>query len=120
MIDEYLSPSEKEMFKAEDGNHYAWGAIPGARNIPNWENMSKDDYILCVYGGVYHYVSKCAGKVHNELLAEAIWERDDNNKTWEYMYFFEKDINSNFFLYGFVINVVLFYFVVFFYRSSKL
>jgi hypothetical protein len=43
----------------EQGNgFYAWGAVPGVRNIPNWEAMQRGDYVLCVYDNTYHYVAR--------------------------------------------------------------
>jgi hypothetical protein len=41
---------ELERIRVEGNGFYAWGAVPGLRNIPTWETMERDDYVLCVYG----------------------------------------------------------------------
>jgi hypothetical protein len=32
--------------KDAGGFFYAWGAVPGPRNIPTWEAMERGDYVL--------------------------------------------------------------------------
>jgi hypothetical protein len=60
----------------EQGNgFYAWGAIPGRDNTPNWEAMQPGDFVLCVYGATYHYVCRLIDKYNNERFAETVWER---------------------------------------------
>ncbi|MFV8817133.1 AAA family ATPase [Haliea sp. E17] len=69
---------------------YAWGAVPGARNIPNWELMAPGDWVLCVFDSTYHYVAQVIEKHHNPAAAETVWSTDPEGRTWEYMYFLTK------------------------------
>lgn len=69
---------------------YAWGAVPGVRNVPSWESMQADDWVLCVYGNTYHYVARVLTKHHNPEAARAIWGSTEGDDTWEYMYFLTK------------------------------
>lgn len=79
----------QELHPGQDG-FYAWGAVPGEKNIPTWEEMQVGDLVLTVYDLTYHFVSTVTGKVHSPELAEDIWQRDKDGKTWEYMYFLSK------------------------------
>ena len=81
---------ELERIKEEGGGFYAWGAVPGLRNIPTWETMERDDYVLCVYDGIYRYVARLLAKYDNPECAEAIWDTNDKGQTWRYMYFLTK------------------------------
>jgi hypothetical protein len=45
---------ELERIRNEGNGFYAWGAVPGLRNIPNWMAMERGDYVLCVYSNTYH------------------------------------------------------------------
>ena len=67
---------------------YLWGAVPGPRNIPNWESMRAGDWVLAVWEGHYHYAAKVVAKFHWRDLAVALWGREDGTGlTWEYLYF---------------------------------
>ncbi len=78
---------ELERIREEGNGFYAWGAVPGLRNIPNWEVMERGDYILCVYSNTYHYVARVLAKYNNERFARRVWGEDEDRQTWEYMYF---------------------------------
>ena len=65
-----------ERIYEEVGGFYAWGAEPGARNIPNWGAMTRDDVVLCVYSNTYHYLSRVLDTFDNEHCAEAVWGRN--------------------------------------------
>jgi hypothetical protein len=65
---------------------YAWGAVPGSRNRPNWENMQMGDLVLTVYENQYHFLSSVIGKFNSQALARRIWGQDEKGNTWEYMY----------------------------------
>ena len=69
---------------------YAWGAVPGERNLPTWKNMQVGDLVLTVFDNQYHYFSSVMGKVHSHALAKEIWGVDAEGQTWEYMYFLSK------------------------------
>ena len=54
--------------------------------------MERDDFVLCVYDGIYHYVARLLAKYDNPECAEAIWGTNDEGRTWRYMYFLTKPI----------------------------
>jgi predicted restriction endonuclease len=66
--------------------------VPGVRNIPTWEQMEHDDFVLCVYDGIYRYVARLLAKYDNAECAEAIWGTNDKGQTRRYMYFVIKPI----------------------------
>jgi hypothetical protein len=83
---------ELKGIRDEAGRFYAWGAVWGIRNVPTWEQMERDDFVLCVYDGIYHYVARLLAKYDNPECAEAIWGTNDEGRTWRYMYFLTKPI----------------------------
>jgi hypothetical protein len=99
-FDEYHY-EELEGIRKEESGFYAWGAVPGIRNIPTWERMELNDFVLCVYDGAYHYVARLLGKYDNAECAEAIWGTNDKVQTWRYMYFLTKPIEVDEPLYEF-------------------
>jgi 5-methylcytosine-specific restriction endonuclease McrA len=92
---------ELERIREEGNGFYAWGAVPGLRNIPNWETMERGDYVLCAYNNTYHYVARVLAKYDNQRFARRIWGEDEDGKTWEYMYFLTKPIKVDQPLYEF-------------------
>ena len=66
---------------------YAWGAILGRDNTPNWQAMEPGDFALCVYGATYQYVCRVIAKYDNEQFAETVWKKNDKGQTWQLMYF---------------------------------
>jgi hypothetical protein len=86
----------------EVGNgFYAWGAVPGLRNIPTWETMERGDYVLCVYDSTYHYVARILATYENERFARRVWGEDEDGQTWKYMYFLTKPMEIDQPLYEF-------------------
>lgn len=88
-LDAALSSEDAEYVKSLLPNgrgFYAWGAIPGEKNIPTWEAMSEGDIVLTAYDNHYRYVSSVLFKLHNPTLAKSIWDVDPDGNTWEYMY----------------------------------
>jgi len=85
---------ELQRIKDEAGGFYAWGAVWVIRNLPTWEQMERGDFVLCVYDGVYHYVSRLLAKYDNPECAEAIWGTNDEGQTWRYMYFLTEPIKN--------------------------
>ncbi len=83
---------ELERIREEGKGFYAWGAVPGLRNIPNWDAMEKGDYVLCMYANTYHYVARVLATYHNERFARRVWGEDEDGETWEYMYFLTKPL----------------------------
>ncbi len=90
LLNKYLAPEIISEVNNGDNDFYAWGAVKGQRNIPNWNNINQGDYMLTVYDGSYQYVSRVLAKTHNSKLAEKIWGTTDAGNTWEYMYFLTK------------------------------
>ena len=39
IIKSHLDNIKMDQFKAEDGNYYAWGAIPGKKNNATWSKL---------------------------------------------------------------------------------
>lgn len=94
MFDNFDQVHHEELprIKDEGGGFYAWGAVPGVRNIPTWEQMERGDFVLCVYDNAYHYVTRLLAKHDNPECAEAVWGTNDEGKTWRYMYFLTEPI----------------------------
>lgn len=83
---------ELERIRDEGGGFYAWGAVPGVKNIPTWEQMERGDFVLCVYDNTYHYVARLLARYDNPECAEGIWGTNDEGRTWRYMYFLTEPI----------------------------
>jgi hypothetical protein len=83
---------ELRRIRHEANGFYAWGAVWGIRNVPTWEQMERDDFVLCVYDGIYHYVARLLAKYDSPEYAEAIWGTNDEGQTWRYMYFLTEPI----------------------------
>jgi len=90
-------PTAHDQIRSLAAEHglYAWGAVPGIQNEPRWEAMQPGDWVLCVYGNVYHYVTQVTQKFNNETFARAIWGEDEEHKTWQLMYFLSKPMPVN-------------------------
>lgn len=86
---------ELEKIRDEGNGFYAWGAVPGVKNIPNWKAMERGDYVLCMYSNTYHYVARLLAKYNNERFARRIWGEKENGETWEYMYFLTEPLEVN-------------------------
>ncbi len=71
----------------EGPGFYAWGAVPGPSNERYWAAMERGDFVLCVYGAVYHYVARVLAKYDNKTFAESTWGTKPSGETWQYMYF---------------------------------
>jgi 5-methylcytosine-specific restriction endonuclease McrA len=83
---------ELERIKDEGKGFYAWGAVPGIRNVPTWEQMERGDFVLCVYDATYRHVARLLARYDNPECAEAIWGTNDEGRTWRYMYFLTEPI----------------------------
>ena len=89
---------ELERIKDEGKGFYAWGAVPGIRNIPTWEQMKRGDFVLCVYDSADRYVARILGLYDNPECAEAIWGTNESGQTWQYVYRLE--LSSDLFAVG--------------------
>src|ERR1035437_4965944 len=78
--------------KSADGKFYAWGALPGERNQPNWSAMQAGDYVLVYQVKHYTYWTRVISKHRNATFAEALWGRDPEGRTWEFMYFLQPPV----------------------------
>ena len=81
---------------SESDGLFAWGAIPGNQNTPNWRKIAQGDWVLCMYDNHYHFLAKFIEKYNNEKFARAIWGEDsDSKETWSLMYFLTKPQKIN-------------------------
>lgn len=85
----FLTPLEIETLKREyhSGPFAVWGAVPGSGNIRTWEIMEPGDYVLIYKSGRIIFAAEVALKTKNAGMAKYLWGEDENNKTWELMYF---------------------------------
>src|SRR5215207_6155196 len=70
-----------ERIRNEGSGFYAWGAMPGERNVPAWDAMERGDYVLCVYGNAYRYIARIVAKSENRRFAESVWGTNEAGKT---------------------------------------
>ena len=96
VYDNFDQPHHEELqrIKDEGSGFYAWGAVPGVRNIPTWEQMERGDFVLCVYDATYRYVARLLAKYDNPECAGAIWGTNGEGQTWRYMYFLTEPIET--------------------------
>jgi MoxR-like ATPase len=78
---------DEVMRTSADGKFYAWGAVPGKKNQPNWSAMRAGDHVLVYQEGRYTYWARVISTHRNAPFAEALWGRDPQGQTWEFMYF---------------------------------
>lgn len=107
-----LDPVVQETLIAQDLNDYVhmWGAVPGSQNIKRWSKLRTDDGMLVYTKEGFTYYAKVLCTTHNKEVAEQIWGKDNDGRTWEYIYFLKdlrkinipKEVFSAFF--GYKIN----------------
>lgn len=87
--EEFLSPQEVNILKTtyHSGPFAVWGAVPGSGNLRTWEVMEPGDYVLIYKSGRIIFAAEVALKTRNEGMAKYLWGEDENNQTWQYMYF---------------------------------
>ena len=54
--------------------------------------MERGDFVLCVYGAVYHNVARVLAKYDNQKFAETVWGTKPSGETWQYMYFLTEPV----------------------------
>lgn len=93
----FLTAEETQTLKQyAHGRPYAvWGAVSGPSNIRNWETMEEGDYVMVYRKGKIILTAEIAMKVRNAALGEYFWQKDENGKTWEYIYFMINDAVFN-------------------------
>ena len=74
------------------GECYVWGVTPGDknRNVSKWNKISIGDVTLFSRDGGVFSSGVTTYKVHSESLAVALWDRDKEGNTWEYIYFIDE------------------------------
>lgn len=93
LINKHLEANQADLLKSfleNPDEFYAWGAVPGERNIPMWNAMHDGDVVLTVFDNHYRYISTVISKIQAPELAKEIWGTDPDGNTWEYMYFLTK------------------------------
>lgn len=55
---------------------YAWGLVARPADLDQWFSMSKGDFVLIGYKGVYRHYAKVLGRYQNTPAAKAIWGED--------------------------------------------
>jgi hypothetical protein len=78
--------------RSTDGKFYAWGAVPGKRNEPNWNAMQPGDHVLVYQEGRYTYWTRVISKHRKPSFAEDLWGRDTDRQTWEFMHFLQPSV----------------------------
>lgn len=64
-----------------------WGATPGSSNVDRWEKLKEGDGILAYSKGEFKFFGTIFAKTHNPDVARKIQKTNDNDETWEYIYF---------------------------------
>jgi hypothetical protein len=78
--------------RSTDGKFYAWGAVPGKRNEPNWNAMQPGDHVLVYQEGRYTHWTRVISKHRKPSFAEDLWGRDTDRQTWEFMHFLQPSV----------------------------
>src|SRR5437868_472581 len=91
-LSKFPRDSEAEIRRLNDraGGLYAWGAVPGEKNTPRWQQVRTGDWMLCVYNSTYRFVAEVIAKYDNPNFAREVWGTDPRGRTWNLMYFLTK------------------------------
>lgn len=93
-LGEYLTPADMAEIARIYGTRPVptWGVTPGGRDVNRnkWERISPGDVVLMVRDGEVFVSGRVAYKTRNEPLAEALWRRNEDGATWEYLYFLDE------------------------------
>jgi len=88
-IDEHedaLGSDGAALREAAPGGYVAlWGIVPN-RKVAQYERVEVGDRALFVGAGRAFYAGTVIRTFHNSALAKTLWGRDDEGRTWEYMY----------------------------------
>ncbi|MEK3966302.1 MULTISPECIES: HNH endonuclease [Paenibacillus] len=95
------------MTQGLDQHVHMWGAVPGPSNKKRWSNLKVGDGVLVYVKEGFRSYAKVVAKTINREVAEYIWGTDNEDRTWEYIYFlkevksvnFSKEMFSSFFGY---------------------
>lgn len=91
-LDDISNLITKDQYKAlirfhPDKKVKIWGITPGKTKIKQWKKITIGDVALFSKTGGVFASTVITLKMHNPKLAKALWGVDDNNQTWEYIYF---------------------------------
>jgi hypothetical protein len=69
-----------------------WGIVPTVNNTPRneWSDLQEDDIVFFYGKRSFYYFAKVLTTDHNKPLAEQFWGFDDQNRTWEYIYYIKE------------------------------
>jgi hypothetical protein len=66
-----------------------WGSVPGPGNLRSWERMQPGHWAMVYVGkGQFPYLLELVHKARSEEVADRLWGRNPEGKTWELMFFF--------------------------------
>jgi len=93
----FLKSNETEELKncLNEQSYSVWGSIPGSGNIRTWQSMEPGDYVMIYRKGRIILVAEIAMKTHNPDLAKYFWGINQDDKTWEYIYFLFNEVEVN-------------------------
>lgn len=93
-IEGYLSQTELEIIKElyPEGKLRIWGVTRGIneRNKKYWDKINKGDITLLSKDGQIFASTTTTFKIHNKLLARALWNENKEGNTWEFIYFVDE------------------------------
>ena len=71
---------------------YVWGVTPGKKliNYSKWERIQRGDICLFSRQGHIFNSATVTFKIHNKNLAFDLWGSDDQENTWEYIFFLDE------------------------------
>jgi 5-methylcytosine-specific restriction enzyme A len=84
------SINKLENIEKQEGGFFAWGALPTKKNRSTWDKLKEGDWVLCVYEKKYRYVARVKAKFDNSQLARKVWGENEEESTWQLMYFLSK------------------------------
>lgn len=69
-----------------------WGVTPGKSGVNRrkWEKLERGDRAFFSRSGGIFSTGVVTWKTHNPGLAEALWKRNADGETWEYVYFVDE------------------------------
>ena len=73
-----------------NGVCYIWGVTSGGSNETKWNRIERGDITLFSRDGAIYASGVTTFKLHNRNLAIELWNVNDENETWEYIYFLEE------------------------------
>ena len=97
LIGQFASASElKDLSDRYPGGAVpTWGIVPGKAGQSKWERITPGDIAVFSGSGKIFASGVVSYKIHNVDLAAKLWGHDDNNQTWEYMYFLDEVQNQD-------------------------